>query len=135
MNSGTKDSFHAGASSPTAPTSRELFRSQHQPFYPRTTTYPGLTAIGVTNNTANRTVEYRLPRPGARSLAKEVAVQHATGLVWKLPADWQMNSYVSYSYDSAVSGLGGEQINNKTLPVVLADSNPATALNVLRRHQ
>ncbi|MEO6185620.1 MAG: TonB-dependent receptor, partial [Steroidobacteraceae bacterium] len=99
-------------------------------FYPTTTTYPGLTGIGVTSNTANRTVEYRLPRPGARSKAKELAQQHAAGLTWDLAGDWQLSSYVSYSTDSAVSGLGGEQINNKTLPLVLADSNPATALNV-----
>jgi iron complex outermembrane receptor protein len=99
-------------------------------FYPTTTAFPGLTGIGVTSNTANRTVEYRLPRPGARSKAKELAQQHAAGLTWKLPADWQLSSYVSYSTDSAVSGLGGEQINNKTLPLALADSNPATALNV-----
>jgi iron complex outermembrane receptor protein len=99
-------------------------------FYPTTAAFPGLTGIGVTSNTANRTVEYRLPRPGARSRAKELAQQHAAGLTWKLPADWQFSSYVSYSKDNAVSGLGGEQINNKTLPLVLADSNPATALNV-----
>ncbi len=99
-------------------------------FYPTTTAYPGLTGIGVTSNTTNRTVEYRLPRPGASSRAKELAQQHAAGMIWNLPADWQLNSYVSFSTDSAVSGLGGEQINNKTLPLVLADSNPATALNV-----
>ncbi len=99
-------------------------------FYPTTTANPGLTGIGVTNNTANRTIEYRLPRPGARSKAKETAQQHAAGVTWDLPAKWQFNGYISFSKDDAVSGLGGEQINNKTLPLVLADSNPATALNV-----
>jgi iron complex outermembrane receptor protein len=79
---------------------------------------------------ATRTIEYRLPRPGPRSEGKEVGRQNALGLQWSLPAEWELNTYYSRSTDRAITGLGGEQLNNKTLPLVLADSNPATALNV-----
>jgi iron complex outermembrane recepter protein len=92
------------------------------PFYVRNV--PGI-APG-----ANQTVEYRLPRAGATTQAKEVGAQSAVGVRWDLPAEWQLNAYVSRSHDEAVSGIGGEQINNQALPAVLADPNPATALNV-----
>ena len=46
------------------------------------------------------------------------------------PAEWQFNGYATRSFDSAVTGIGGEQLNNQAIPAALRDSNPATALNV-----
>ncbi|UZK65364.1 TonB-dependent receptor domain-containing protein [Sphingomonas sp. M1-B02] len=79
---------------------------------------------------ANETVEYRLPRAAAQSVSKVTSGQVATGLLWDMFGDWQLDAYTSYAWDTGVSGLNSEQLNNFALAAALADSNPTTALNV-----
>lgn len=79
---------------------------------------------------AVQTVEYRLQLPNSTTTAKESTLQHSIGARWDFTDTWQLNAYYTHSVNEGISGLGGTQINNQALPAALADSDPATALNV-----